>query len=173
MTKVKKNRDQDAPLLQVRDLSVSFKSVSEVNHAVKNISFEIGRGETLAIVGESGSGKSVTALSINQLLPYPTAYHPNGSILYEGQELAGASQEVMQTYRGNQIGMIFQEPQTSLNPLHNIAKQISETLILHKGMNKAQARERSLELLEMVKIKMPASVLMPFLISFPEVSASV
>lgn len=150
-----KNRtaDQSSPLLQVRDLSVSFKTVVDVTHAVENISFDIHRGETLAIVGESGSGKSVSALSIIQLLPYPTAYHPGGSILYEGQELVGSSKEVMQTYRGNRIGMIFQEPQTSLNPLHSVAKQISETLILHRGMSKADARDRSLELLEMVKIK--------------------
>ena len=153
MNEKKRTDDQSSPLLQVRDLSVSFKTVVDVTHAVENISFDIHRGETLAIVGESGSGKSVSALSIIQLLPYPTAYHPGGSILYEGQELVGSSKEVMQTYRGNRIGMIFQEPQTSLNPLHSVAKQISETLILHRGMSKADARDRSLELLEMVKIK--------------------
>ena len=153
MNEKKQTDDQSSPLLQVRDLSVSFKTVVDVTHAVENISFDIHRGETLAIVGESGSGKSVSALSIIQLLPYPTAYHPGGSILYEGQELVGSSKEVMQTYRGNRIGMIFQEPQTSLNPLHSVAKQISETLILHRGMSKADARDRSLELLEMVKIK--------------------
>ena len=153
MNEKKRTADQSSPLLQVRDLSVSFKTVVDVTHAVENISFDIHRGETLAIVGESGSGKSVSALSIIQLLPYPTAYHPGGSILYEGQELVGSSKEVMQTYRGNRIGMIFQEPQTSLNPLHSVAKQISETLILHRGMSKADARDRSLELLEMVKIK--------------------
>ena len=153
MNKKKRTADQSSPLLQVRDLSVSFKTVVDVTHAVEHISFDIHRGETLAIVGESGSGKSVSALSIIQLLPYPTAYHPGGSILYEGQELVGSSKEVMQTYRGNRIGMIFQEPQTSLNPLHSVAKQISETLILHRGMSKADARDRSLELLEMVKIK--------------------
>lgn len=153
MNEKKRADHQSSPLLQVRDLSVSFKTVVDVTHAVENISFDIHRGESLAIVGESGSGKSVSALSIIQLLPYPTAYHPGGSILYEGQELVGASKEVMQTYRGNRIGMIFQEPQTSLNPLHSVAKQISETLILHRGMSKADARDRSLELLEMVKIK--------------------
>lgn len=153
MNEEKRTDDQSSPLLQVRDLSVSFKTVVDVTHAVEHISFDIHRGETLAIVGESGSGKSVSALSIIQLLPYPTAYHPGGSILYEGQELVGSSKEVMQTYRGNRIGMIFQEPQTSLNPLHSVAKQISETLILHRGMSKADARDRSLELLEMVKIK--------------------
>lgn len=153
MNEKKRTDHQSSPLLQVRDLSVSFKTVVDVTHAVENISFDIHRGESLAIVGESGSGKSVSALSIIQLLPYPTAYHPGGSILYEGQELVGASKEVMQTYRGNRIGMIFQEPQTSLNPLHSVAKQISETLILHRGMSKADARDRSLELLEMVKIK--------------------
>ncbi len=153
MTAVKTNHNQSSPLVRVQDLSVSFRTVSDVTHAVKKVSFDIESGQTLAIVGESGSGKSVTALSIIQLLPYPTAYHPTGSIKYEGQELLGAPRGLLETYRGNKIGMIFQEPQTSLNPLHTIAKQISETLILHRGMSKADARDRSLELLEMVKIK--------------------
>ena len=153
MTVIQSNHNQSAPLLAVQDLSVSFKTVAEENSAVKQVSFELFSGETLAIVGESGSGKSVTALSIIQLLPYPTAFHPSGSIRYEGQELVGMPRGMIETYRGNKIGMIFQEPQTSLNPLHTISKQISESLILHRGMNKSDARDRSLQLLEMVKIK--------------------
>ncbi len=140
-------------LVRVHDLSVSFKTIGSITHAVKHVSFDIQQGRTLAIVGESGSGKSVTALSIIQLLPYPTAYHPSGSITYDGQELLGAPQHILETYRGNRIGMIFQEPQTSLNPLHTIVKQISESLILHRGMSKVDARDRSLELLELVKIR--------------------
>lgn len=153
MTIVVNKKNQLPSLLEVDNLSVSFKTVADTTHAVKNVSFRIEPGETLAIVGESGSGKSVSALSIIQLLPYPTAYHPSGSIKYEGQELVGAPRGLLEAYRGNKIGMIFQEPQTSLNPLHTITKQISETLILHRGMTKADARDRSLELLEMVKIK--------------------
>ena len=140
-------------LLQVEDLSVSFRTVVDETVAVKNVSFDIQRGETVAIVGESGSGKSVTALSIMQLLPYPAASHPSGSVRYDGQELLGASPQVLQDYRGDRIGMIFQEPQTSLNPLHNISRQVSETLIIHRGMDKAAAEARSLELLELVQIR--------------------
>lgn len=147
------NSKTTSPLLQVRDLSVSFRSVAEQSDAVRNVSFDINSGETVAIVGESGSGKSVTALSIMQLLPYPSAYHPGGSILYEGKELMNMPQEQMQIVRGDKISMIFQEPQTSLNPLHHISRQISETLILHRGMSKIKAEARSLELLEWVQIK--------------------
>ncbi len=153
MTENSTSQNQSTCLVQVSNLSVSFKTVASVTHAVKNVSFDIHQGETLAIVGESGSGKSVSALSIIQLLPYPTAYHPSGSITYDGQELLGAERNVLETYRGDKIGMIFQEPQTSLNPLHTISKQISESLILHRGMSKTDARDRSLELLEMVKIR--------------------
>lgn len=141
------------PLLQVKDLSVSFRSVAEQNDAVRNVSFHIHAGETVAIVGESGSGKSVTALSILQLLPYPAAFHPSGSIVYDGQELVGAPSDTLKDYRGGRISMIFQEPQTSLNPLHTISRQIGEAMIIHQGMSKADARDRSLELLELVRIK--------------------
>ena len=153
MTENSTTQNKSTCLVQVSNLSISFKTVASVTHAVKNVSFDIHKGETLAIVGESGSGKSVSALSIIQLLPYPTAYHPSGSITYDGQELLGAERNVLETYRGDKIGMIFQEPQTSLNPLHTISKQISESLILHRGMSKTDARDRSLELLEMVKIR--------------------
>ncbi len=144
---------QPAALLQVKDLSVSFRSIAEVNHAVRNVSFDIFQSETVAIVGESGSGKSVTALSIMQLLPYPSAFHPSGSIRYAGTELINAPKAVLESTRGNQIGMIFQEPQTSLNPLHTIAKQVSEPLIIHRGLSKPKAEQRALELLELVQIK--------------------
>ena len=141
------------PLLKVSDLSVSFHTAAEQSEAVKNVSFDVESGETVAIVGESGSGKSVTALSIMQLLPYPAAFHPSGSVLYQGQELVGAESSALQKIRGREISMIFQEPLTSLNPLHTVARQIGETLKLHKGMNRAEAEERSLELLNLVQIR--------------------
>ncbi len=145
----------DAPVLVMKDLSVTFSTPGGDVEAVRDVSLTLQRGQTLALVGESGSGKSVTALSILQLLPYPTARHPSGSITYRGTELVGADAATLARARGDQIGMIFQEPMTSLNPLHTVAKQISETLILHKGMTPAAARERALELLHMVGIKEP------------------
>jgi microcin C transport system ATP-binding protein len=142
-----------APLLQVRNLGVRFQMPGGAVDAVKNVSFSIAKGETLALVGESGSGKSVTALSIMQLLPYPLARHPEGSsILFNGKELVGAEGKLLRQVRGDQISMIFQEPMTSLNPLHTVEKQINETLFLHKGMGKDQARARTLELLKLVGI---------------------
>ena len=107
-------------LLEVKDLCVSFGHGERQVNAVKHVSLSIKRGETVALVGESGSGKSVTALSIMQLLPYPFAHHPSGSIKYEGQELVGAGPSIMRAVRGNDISVIFQEPMTSLNPLHTI-----------------------------------------------------
>lgn len=139
-------------LLEVNNLSVSFGRGHNSLEVVKGVSFHINSGETLALVGESGSGKSVTALSILQLLSYPNASHPTGSIIYDGQELLGASEVVMQKIRGNRIAMIFQEPMTSLNPLHTIEKQISEVLFIHKNMNEQQARERTIELLNLVAL---------------------
>lgn len=141
------------PLLEVRNLSASFAGVP----AVKGVSFAMKRGETMALVGESGSGKSVTALSILQLLPYPRASHPGGSILFDGQEMVGTDAKILRNIRGNRIAMIFQEPMTSLNPLHNIEKQIGEVLLLHKGLRGAKARARILELLDLVGIPDPAS----------------
>ena len=140
-------------LLTVDDLSVTFDAPGGAVEAVKHVSFRIGKGETVALVGESGSGKSVTALSVLQLLPYPMARHPGGSIKYEGEELVGAPESELQHVRGNEIAMIFQEPMTSLNPLHNIEKQVSEVLYVHKAMNPAQARARVLELLNLVGIR--------------------
>jgi len=140
----------DAPLLQVRDLSVRFGQGNNPVEAVKHVSFDIARGETLALVGESGSGKSVTALSVLQLLPYPLASHPNGSIRFRGDEMVNVAPAALQRIRGNRIAMVFQEPMTSLNPLHSIERQINEVLFLHKRLNKAAARARTLELLQLV-----------------------
>ena len=137
-------------LLSVNDLSVNFKTPSGSFEAVKHVSFTIEKGQTVALVGESGSGKSVTALSLLQLLPYPMASHPNGSIKFNGEELVGASEKKLRTIRGSQIGMIFQEPLTSLNPLHTIERQIAEVIHLHKKTSKADARARVIELLELV-----------------------
>src|ERR671934_824709 len=138
------------PLLAVRDLSVSFAVEGAEVEAVRHVSFEIERGASMALVGESGSGKSVTALSIMQLLPYPKARHPSGSIRFQDDELVGAPDATMQRVRGDRIAMIFQEPMTSLNPLHTIEKQVNEVLRVHKGLSRAAARARTLELLRLV-----------------------
>jgi microcin C transport system ATP-binding protein len=138
-------------LLKIKDLSIIFPQGETAFHAVKNVSFSIKRGETVAIVGESGSGKSVTALSIMQLHNKKSVRYENGSsIEFMGEELIGKSENFMRDIRGSQIGIIFQEPMTSLNPLHTIEKQISETLRLHQGMNPQQSRARVIELLELV-----------------------
>ncbi|TAJ84284.1 ABC transporter ATP-binding protein [Reyranella sp.] len=142
----------DTPLLAVRNLAVTFGADEQAVRAVRGVSFDINRGETLALVGESGSGKSVTALSVLQLLPYPSASHPTGSIRFQGQELVGASTRELLQVRGNRISMIFQEPMTSLNPLHTIERQVNEVLILHKGLSREAARKRTLELLDQVGI---------------------
>ena len=140
-----------APILSVRNLSVRFKTPDGVFDAVKNISFDLKKGETLALVGESGSGKSVTALSLMQLLPYPLASHPTGSIIFKGQELIGALPDTLSSIRGQKIGMIFQEPLSSLNPLHTISKQIGEVIELHNPeYSKNQIKTRILELVDLV-----------------------
>jgi microcin C transport system ATP-binding protein len=138
------------PLLDVRDLSVSFDTPGGEVRAVRHASFTIERRETVALVGESGSGKSVTALSIVQLLPYPLARHPSGSIRFRGEELVGAPEAAMRRVRGDRIAMIFQEPMTSLNPLHTIEKQVNEVLFVHKRLSRAAARARTMELLRLV-----------------------
>ncbi len=150
-----REQTSDCPLLVIDNLFTSFRSNGEEIEAVKGVTLEVKRGETLALVGESGSGKSVTALSVMQLLPYPKAHHPSGSIRFGGTELIGASRSLLAKVRGDRIGMIFQEPMTSLNPLHTVEKQISEVLILHKGLSRTQARERTLELLRKVRIREP------------------
>ena len=138
------------PLLSIHNLSVDFSTPSGMVHAVKSVSFDIAKGETIALVGESGSGKSVTALSVLQLLPYPVARHPGGSVLFEGKEMMGAAQDQLRAIRGNDIAIIFQEPMTSLNPLHSVEKQINEVLFIHKGLGRDAARARTLDLLKLV-----------------------
>ncbi|MCC2613258.1 ABC transporter ATP-binding protein [Neorhizobium petrolearium] len=143
------------PLLSVRNLSVAFHQGTDTTLAVDGVSFDIRPGEVLALVGESGSGKSVTANSILKLLPYPSASHPSGEILFEGRDLLKASEPELRRVRGNDVTMIFQEPMTSLNPLHAIEKQIGEILELHQGITGQAARIRILELLNQVGIREP------------------
>jgi len=142
-------------LVNVKNLSVSFRVGEEEMCAVKSVSFRIGKGETVALVGESGSGKTVCALSILRLLPYPAASHPSGQIFFEGKDLLKAPVEEMRKIRGDRISIIFQEPMTSLNPLHTIEKQVGEILELHRGMDGEAARARVLELLGKVGIVEP------------------
>jgi microcin C transport system ATP-binding protein len=143
------------PLISVENLSVDFNSGGKVTHAVRGVSFDIGEAETVALVGESGSGKTVTALSILKLLPYPAASHPSGKILFNGQNLLELPQPSLRKIRGNKISMIFQEPMTSLNPLHTIEQQVGEVLKIHRGMSDRAARERVLDLLNKVGIDDP------------------
>lgn len=140
-------------ILSVENLHVSFGQGDREVKAVRGVSFDIQAGCTHALVGESGSGKSVSALSIMRLLPYPTAWHPSGAIDFDSQEIVGAPEPLMRSIRGNRIAMIFQEPLNSLNPLHSIEKQISEVLFVHKHMTQSQARDRVIELLELVGLK--------------------
>ena len=142
----------NTPLLQIRNLSVTFsgRGGAKPVEAVKGVSLDLDRGKTLALVGESGSGKSVTALSVLQLLPYPIAVHgPESSIRFAGEELIGAAPERLRRVRGNRIAMVFQEPMTSLNPLHTLERQIAETLLIHRHMTAVAARRRTLELLRL------------------------
>ena len=141
------------PLLSISDLHVSFRTSGEAVEAVRGVSLEVGRGESVALVGESGSGKSVTALSVLRLLPYPQAWHPGGRIEFDGESLLDAPATAMRSLRGRRISMIFQEPMTSLNPLHTVDKQIREALRLHQSISAAAARERVLELLDLVHLR--------------------
>ena len=142
-------------LIEVRDLAVEFVSGDRTQRVVDGVSFDIRKGETLALVGESGSGKSVTAHSILRLLPYPLARHPAGEIRYAGEDLLKANEKRMRGIRGDRIAMVFQEPMTSLNPLHTIGTQINEVLQIHKGLSGKAATARTLELLELVGIAEP------------------
>jgi microcin C transport system ATP-binding protein len=151
-----------APLLQVEDLQVDFVTEGGTINAVRGVSFDIQPGQTVALVGESGSGKSVTALSVLKLLPYPAASHPKGRVLFNGQDLLHTDDRTIRGVRGNAISMIFQEPMSSLNPLHTVERQVSEALILHRGMRKAAARARTIELLTEVGIPDPVSRLDDF-----------
>jgi microcin C transport system ATP-binding protein len=145
------------PLLEIRDLSVAFHQGGRTSLAVDRISFRIERGQCVALVGESGSGKSVSALSVLKLLPYPAASHPTGIIRFNGQDLLKLGENAIRRVRGNDISIIFQEPMTSLNPLHTIGAQIVEALALHGGVTGKAARARTLELLTQVGIPDPAS----------------
>ncbi len=140
-------------LVTVRNLAVEFRSGDTRHLAVKGVDFTIGKGETVALVGESGSGKSVSALSIMRLLPYPAAHHPTGEIFFEGKDLLKAPDPVMRDIRGRRISIIFQEPMTSLNPLHTIEQQVGEILRLHKGLSEADTHARVLDLLRKVGIR--------------------
>jgi len=137
------------PILEMRDLAVAFHG----EEVVRGVSFHIDRGETVGLVGESGSGKSVTALSAMQLLPEKQASHPRGSVRVDGQEVIGASEDDMLKIRGNRVGMVFQEPMTSLNPLHTIERQIGEILFVHRALGKKEARDRTLELFQLVGLQ--------------------
>jgi microcin C transport system ATP-binding protein len=150
-------RPQDQPpVIEIKNLDVFFGHGESANQVVKSVNLNINPGETVALIGESGSGKSVTALSILQLLPYPLAAHSDtSSIRFQGVELVNEKESVLRKIRGNQISMIFQEPMTSLNPLHTVGKQIVEVLTLHKGLNKTLAKKRAIELLDLVKIPDP------------------
>lgn len=152
----------NADLLIVKDLSVVFGQGDKRTIAVDKISFSLKRGQTLALVGESGSGKSVSALSILKLLPYPAASHPSGSITFNGEELLDADERDLRKVRGNDITMIFQEPMTSLNPLHSVERQIGEILELHQGLSKTAARERIISLLMKVGIRDPETRLQDY-----------
>ncbi len=140
-------------MIEIDNLSVMFRQGEEETHAVRSVSLTIGEGETVALVGESGSGKSVTALSILKLLPYPQASHPSGAIRFRGDDLMAGDDTALRNVRGNKISMVFQEPMTSLNPLHTIEQQVGEILILHKGLRRDAARVRVLELLKKVGIQ--------------------
>ncbi|MEL6792640.1 MAG: ATP-binding cassette domain-containing protein, partial [Pseudomonadota bacterium] len=140
-------------VLSIKNLKIGFRSEGSVKPAVKGVSLDIERGETVALVGESGSGKSVTALATVSLLP--SAAVIDGSSKYDGEEMVGATEERLREVRGNDVSFIFQEPMTSLNPLHTIEKQIGESLALHQGVEGAEARERILDLLNKVGIRDP------------------
>ncbi|MGC1793399.1 MAG: ATP-binding cassette domain-containing protein, partial [Pseudolabrys sp.] len=143
------------PILSIRDLSIAFGRGDREVLAVDHVSFDIRKGETMALVGESGSGKSITALSVMKLLPYPSAHHPSGSIKFQGRELLTLTEAQIRHVRGNDIAIIFQEPMTSLNPLHTIEKQIREILMLHQGITGEAALARIVELLGQVGIPDP------------------
>jgi len=142
-------------LLEVKDLSVAFRQGGVETLAVDHVSFSVNKGETLALVGESGSGKSVSALSILKLLAYPAASHPSGEIRFKGENLLAKDDATLRRVRGNDITMIFQEPMTSLNPLHTVERQIGEILDIHQGLTGPAARARIIELLGKVGIRDP------------------
>ena len=143
------------PLLDVRGLVTEFHSSEGVFKAVDDVSFSVARGETLGIVGESGCGKSVTSLSVMGLIPRPPGNIPAGEIIFEGRDLLTLSSRQMRDVRGNEISMIFQEPMTSLNPVYTVGQQIMEGILLHEDISEAEARERAIEMLRLVRIPSP------------------
>ncbi|NLE19761.1 MAG: ABC transporter ATP-binding protein [Clostridiales bacterium] len=143
-------------ILEVRGLTTEFRTATENVLAVDGLDFTLRESETLAIVGESGCGKSATSLSILRLIPNPPGKITSGEILYKGQDLLQLSPKAMRKIRGSDISMVFQEPMTSLNPVFTVGRQIMESLQIHQGMNKAQAREKALEMLELVGLPNPA-----------------
>lgn len=155
MTKPTGTEPHQNNLIRVRNLSVDFTAAGKTNHAVRKVSFNIKKGETVALVGESGSGKTVSALSILRLLPYPAASHPSGEIYFHGRNLLNLDESDMRQMRGARISIIFQEPMTSLNPLQTIDVQVGEVLRVHRGMDKASERRRVLELFTRVGLREP------------------
>lgn len=142
-------------VLEIKDLAVSFKTFFGEVEAVRKISFDVHKGETVAIVGESGCGKSVTANSIMQLLPMPPAFFKGGQILFNGEDIVQKTEKEMQQIRGNQISMVFQDPMTSLNPTMKIGKQIVEGLVKHQKLSRAEAKEKAIEMLNLVAVPQP------------------
>ncbi len=142
-------------LLEVKNLSVSFKTFFGEVEAVRNINFQVGKSETVAIVGESGCGKSVTANSIMQLLPMPPAFFKSGEIIFNGENLLKKTNKEMQSIRGNEISMVFQDPMTSLNPTMKIGKQIVEGLVKHRKLSSSEAKEKAIEMLNLVAVPQP------------------
>jgi microcin C transport system ATP-binding protein len=142
-----------APLLEVSGLSVSFRTPGGAVRAVRDVAFAVAPGETFALVGESGSGKSVTALALLGLLPPTAVVHPGGRVRFRGEELLGAEEAALRRVRGDRVGMIFQEPMTSLNPLHRIEAQVAESVIVHRGLGRQAAQARALELLRLVGLR--------------------
>ncbi len=140
-------------LVSIKNLSVGFQSQNIKSNVVKSISFEIPKGKTVALVGESGSGKTVTALSILKLLPYPSAFHDSGEIIYNNIDLLKSKQNEIQKIRGKNISAIFQEPMTSLNPLHTIEKQVNEILMIHTSISYSEASNKTKKLLDQVGLE--------------------
>ncbi|MBB97614.1 MAG: dipeptide ABC transporter ATP-binding protein DppD [Rhodobacteraceae bacterium] len=146
----------DTPLLEVRDLAIEFKTDGGAVRAVDGISFSLDRGKTLGVVGESGCGKSVTSLGIMGLIPTPPGRYAGGQVLFEGRDLLTMPASERRALRGGRMGMVFQEPMTSLNPVYTIGAQIIECLKAHGTSNKREARERAIELLDLVRLPSPS-----------------
>lgn len=142
-------------LLEVKDLAISFRTRGGEVQAIRGVSFHVNKGETLAIVGESGSGKSVTSQAVMKLVPQPAGEYKRGQILFDGQDLIGKNEKQMQKIRGKEIGMIFQDPMTSLNPMMKVGRQITEVLFKHEKISKEAAYKRGIELLTLVGIPSP------------------